>query len=297
MSACAPHRRITAVLLSVCLWLLAPAMARADGPAVWEMRGPGATVWLLGSVHLLRESDYPLPGSVDRLLAGAERLVLELDLDEVDPVTSQMLVFNLGRLQEGQSLSDVMGSQAYRLAAKRADKLGIDLGMLSALKPWFAALTVMNIEMLRLGFNPELGLEQHLARQARQNGKEILGLETLEYQLRLFDELSYETQSALLLQTLSEAETLEQEMSSLVSAWRQGETEALSAALTRSFSGYVDVYRSIVTDRNEAWVDRIMDLGRSSGDSLVVVGALHLVGDDSVVEMLRSKGAKVRRLD
>jgi uncharacterized protein YbaP (TraB family) len=169
--------------------------------------------------------------------------------------------------------------------------------MLSALKPWFAALTVMNIEMLRLGFNPELGLEQHLARQARQNGKEILGLETLEYQLRLFDELSYETQSALLLQTLSEAETLEQEMSSLVSAWRQGETEALSAALTRSFSGYLDVYRSIVTDRNEAWVDRIMDLGRSSGDSLVVVGALHLVGDDSVVEMLRSKGAKVRRLD
>jgi uncharacterized protein YbaP (TraB family) len=169
------------------------------------MRGSGATVWLLGSVHLLRESDYPLPENVDRVMARAERLVLELDLDAVDPITSQMIVFSLGRLEEGQSLADVMGNRSYRLAAKRAEKLGIDLGMLSALKPWFAALTIMNIEMLRLGFNPELGLEQYLANQARQSGKEIVGLETMEYQLGLFDELSYDTQSALLLQTLSEA--------------------------------------------------------------------------------------------
>lgn len=297
MSAREPGGRVAAALLTTYLWALAPTVACAEGPTVWEMRGSGATVWLLGSVHLLRESDYPLPESVDRVMARAERLVLELDLDAVDPITSQMIVFSLGRLEEGQTLADVMGKRSYRLAAKRAEKLGIDLGMLSALKPWFAALTIMNIEMLRLGFNPELGLEQYLANQARQSGKEIVGLETMEYQLGLFDELSYDTQSALLLQTLSEAEDLQGEMSSLVSAWRQGETQALAAALTRSFSDYPEVYRSIVTDRNEAWVSKILDLGSRGDDSLVVVGALHLVGDDSVIEMLRSKGAKLRRLE
>ena len=297
MSARGPGGRVAAVLLTIVTWAHAPAVVRAEGPTVWEMRGSSATVWLLGSVHLLRESDYPLPENIDRVMARAQRLVLELDLDEVEPVASQMIVFSLGRLEEGQSLAGVMGNRSYRLSTQRAEKLGIDLGMLSELKPWFAALTIMNFEMLRLGFNPELGLEQYLASQARQSGKEIVGLETLEYQLQLFDKLSYDTQSALLLQTLSEAGELQGEMSSLVSAWRQGETEALSAALTRSFSDYPEVYRSIVTDRNEAWVSRILDLGSGGDDTLVVVGALHLVGDDSVIEMLRGKGARLRRLE
>jgi uncharacterized protein YbaP (TraB family) len=279
------------MLILLSLWML-PATA-GDSPAVWELRGRPATVRLLGSIHFLRRSDYPLPAVVDRILEEADTVVFELDIDDLDPMVSQMLIVRLGMLDDGRQLRDVMGNSDYRKAERLAADIGLDLGMLAGVEPWYAALNVMTLQMLKLGFEPELGLDEHLAARASAGGKEVLGLETIEFQLGLFDELPESTQSELLLQTLAEATRVEQQMDRLVSAWRHGRSEALSGELSESFREYPGVYRRLVVDRNRDWIDKILDLSDRGGNVLVVVGALHLVGKDSVVDMLRARGVQV----
>ncbi len=272
-----------------------PALAADDGPAIWEFSTPSSTLRLLGSVHVLRESDYPLPAPVDLAVGQAQCLVFELDLDDLDPIQSQSLVLALGQNEDGKSLRDIMGAPDYRRAAERSMELGIDLDLFSGVEPWLAALTIMNTQFLKLGFLPQLGLDQQLAARAAASGKEVVGLESLEFQLGLFAGLTDRMQSELLLQTLEEAAQLEQQMDDLVGAWRQGRDRALAAELGRSFANYPDLYRRLVTDRNAAWIDRILELAAGDRDCLVVVGALHLVGPDSVIDLLRRRGVDVRR--
>lgn len=284
--------RIAAICL-LALWPFQHGFA-ADEPAIWEYQGARGTVRLLGSVHLLRKQDYPLPESIERAYRQADTLVMEVDVDDLDPLGSQMLIASLSMLQDGQTLQDVMGSVDYRKATRKASELGVDLQMLNGVEPWFAALTIMNLQLLKLGFDPQIGLEQYLSGQARGDGKQVIGLETVEYQLKIFDDMPQATQSRLLLQTLDEAATLETQMATLVTAWRRGDSARLARELSRNFQGYPDVYRKLVSDRNREWVRQIVELSAKGGDYLVVVGALHLVGEDSVIAMLQDRGGQVR---
>ncbi len=290
-------RPLVAALLTIAASLaLGQIQARAaDGPAIWEMRGSSANIMLLGSVHLLRESDYPLPDNIVRAMERSACLVFELDMDDLDPLMSQTLFQNLGRVPEGTSLADILGPGNYAVASERSRELGIELDLLSEFKPWFAALTIMNLQLMRLGFVPQLGLDQQLAAAAISAGKEVTGLETLEFQIELFDGMPDPVQVQLLMQTLQEADLLEDQMGVLVGAWRDGDTDILARELGRNFSEYPDLYRSLVTERNASWAEQIMELGDGDRDCLVVVGALHLVGNGSLIDLLREKGADIVR--
>jgi hypothetical protein len=272
-----------------------PQARAADGPAIWEMRGPSANIMLLGSVHLLRESDYPLPDNIARAMERAECLVFELDMDDLDPVMSQTLFQNLGRVPDGTSLPEILGADNYAVASGKSRELGIELDLLSEFKPWFAALTIMNLQLMRLGFVPQLGLDQQLAAAAVSAGKEVTGLETLEFQIELFDGMPDPVQVQLLMQTLHEADLLENQMGLLVGAWRDGKTDVLARELGRNFSEYPELYRSLVTERNASWANQLIEMGNGDRECLVVVGALHLVGKGSLIDLLRDKGAQVVR--
>ncbi len=279
------------VLLAQCVTATAPAAE----PAIWTLDGRGGEVLLLGSVHLLRPEDYPLPANVTQAYDAADRLVMEIDESELDPVEFQMLVLRIGRLEEGRTLADVMGARDYRKATEYAKELGYPLELLGPLKPWLAAITVMNLHTISLGYSPELGLEQHLTGLARRDDKPISALETVEFQLELFNDLPEATQSSLLLQTLEEASMMGDQLGDLISAWRRGDSAALERELTRSFDDYPEVYRRLVTDRNRDWTRQLEKLADEDGVTLVVVGALHLVGENSVIRMLRDRGQRVER--
>ena len=273
----------------------AAAIAPAAEPAIWSVDGRGGELLLLGSVHLLRPEDYPLPANVTAAYEEADRLVMELDESDLDPMEVQMLLLRVGRLEEGRTLADVMGSRDYRKATEYAQALGYPLEPLGPLKPWLAAITLMNLHTVSLGYSAELGLEQHLTGLARRDGKPIAALETIEFQLELFDGLPEATQSSLLLQTLEEASMMDDQLGKLIGAWRRGDSAALDRELTRSFDDYPEVYRRLVTDRNRDWTRQLEKLAADDGVTLVVVGALHLVGENSLIRMLRDRGRRVER--
>ena len=285
--------------LRVWLTLLAaalPAALAAADPAAWRVQGKsGGELTLLGSMHVLRPSDYPLPPTVNALIDGADNIVMEIDLDDVDGAQQQLIV-QKAMLPQGKVLADVIDADAYRLVTQHMSALGVDVKALEHFEPWFLALTVLDIGMRKLGFQPDRGVEQYVLARARGAGKEIVGLETLEFQMGLFDALPREQQQALLEQTLDELDEGAAVLDKMVASWRAGELESLSAELFEEFDGYPGLYEKLVTKRNSSWVPLLEGMLADGNRHLVVVGALHLVGPDNVIDLLKMRGHEVERL-
>jgi uncharacterized protein YbaP (TraB family) len=281
------------------LWLL-PVAALADSAGhpvtLWMAEGTSNHVYLLGSVHLLREQDHPLPRVIDEAYDEAETLYMELDMDDLDPLLMQATINRLGMLEEGTSLRDVMGEELYEEAMAVAVELEIPLEMLERTEPWFAAITVEQLALARIGFNPSYGVEMYLLKKASRDGKTILGFETVEQQLAYLDGLSLDAQLALLMQTLTESAAIREVMDDLILAWRSGDIDFLEQTLLDDVSGYPELYDTIVVNRNRLWVDTIDGLLEQGEDYLVVVGALHLVGEDGVPQLLRQRGVRITQM-
>jgi len=281
------------------LWLL-PALALADSAGhpvtMWMAEGTSNRVYLLGSVHLLRAQDHPLPQVIDNVYDDAETLYMELDMDDLDPLLMQSTINRLGMLDDGTSLRDVMGDDLYAEAMTVATELDIPLEMLERTEPWFAAITIEQLALARIGFNPSYGVEMHLLQKATRDGKAILGFESVEQQLAYLDGLSLDAQRELLMQTLTESATIREIMDDLILAWRSGDIDYLEQTLLEDVSGYPELYDTIVANRNRLWVDTIDELLQQGEDYLVVVGALHLVGEDGLPQLLEQRGVRILQM-
>lgn len=287
--------------LRLCLLLLA-LVARAgladEGHPVtmWVVDGAANRVYLLGSVHLLRREDHPLPQVIDTAYDDAETLFMEIDMDELDPISTQAAINRLGLLGDDRTLQDVMGAALYKQALDAATALDIPLEMLAKTEPWYAAITIEQLALARIGFNPQYGIEMHLVKKAADDGKAVHGFETIEEQLQLLDSLSLDAQRDLLLQTLDEGRNIEAIMDEMIGAWRHGDIRFLEDELLTDLEQYPELYETIVARRNRSWVETVDTLLEHSDDYLVIVGALHLIGDDGVPKLLEQRGFKVRQM-
>ena len=287
------HRRAWLVLLA---WLPVPVLADGHPVTMWLAEGASNRVYILGSVHLLRRQDHPLPAVMEAAYDEAEALVMELDMDDLDAAKLQASTNRLGVIQDERTLKDFLGEARYRAAAEAAHALDIPFEMLDKAEPWFAAITVEQLALMRIGFNPLYGIELHMTMKATQDGKEVTGLETIEEQLGMLDGLSIEAQNELLLQTLAESGNLETFMNDMIRAWRTGDVEYLETNMLDDLADYPELFDTIVVDRNRRWVSDIEALLDDDDDYLVVVGALHLVGEVGVPALLRERGVQIGQL-
>ena len=282
-------------LLTVCAWFAA-SPAVADGhPPLWRVDGQHNSIYLLASVHVLRASDDALPESVQRAYKAANAIYMEVDLDDLDPEEAGQFTMEHGVLPEQQTLRDVLGPEPYRRAHQQVLDLGLDLDQFAQLEPWVVAVTIAQAQFAKLGLDPAAGVEQRLAQLAQQDGKEIRGLETLADQLSALDSLPMKLQGEFLIVSLDEASDMEKEADQLIGDWTRGDTAALAKTLVQDFDKFPELYRSLIVDRNRKWADEIGALLDDKENYLIVVGALHLVGKDSVIELLRARGHPAQR--
>ncbi|MEM8684173.1 MAG: TraB/GumN family protein [Pseudomonadota bacterium] len=287
---------MTRLLLACCLLLLA-LPARGDHPlSLWEIKGDKNAVYLLGSVHLLRPKDHPLPSRIEQAYDDAESIIMEIDMDDLDPIATQAMVNRLGVLNDGRTLRDLLGSERYAEAEAAAAAMDIPFGLLSQSEPWLAAVTIEQMALARLGFNPALGVEMTFSNKAQADGKPIDGFESIEEQLSFLDGLSADAQSDLLMQTLQEGRQLGAAMDELIEAWRVGDIDYLESTVLTDIQAFPELYDVIVADRNTRWVEQIVALLNDDDDYLIIVGALHLVGPDGVPALLRAQGTDVNQL-
>jgi uncharacterized protein YbaP (TraB family) len=282
------------ILVALCaLWLSASACA-ADQQhhSLWSLKGKTNTVYLLGSVHFLNESEK-LPAVLDEAYKDAEVLLMEIDMDDLDPAETQQVTLELGMLPAGQSLEQQLGKPTYAKLSARAQEVGIDPMLLNRFKPWFAAMTLVQLQLVKMGLAATSGVEQRFTTRAVADKKPIHGLETLREQLGMLAGLPDRQQREFLLYSIDDADRMAEEIDELLSAWRRGDSKALAALLAEGFEQYPDLYRPLTTDRNRRWLGQVEALLDDREDYLVIVGTLHLVGKDSLIDLLEHKGHTV----
>jgi hypothetical protein len=275
---------------------LLTALAMARGPGVlFSVEGKQNTVYLLGSVHLLRDSDDALPGAADEAYADAERVVMEIDLDDPSIADASTMLAEMQRaalLPEGRTLRRVLGAD-YDSIAQQVRGSGLELAALDRFAPWFVAMMLLQLELAERGFRPELGIEQRIAERAGRDDKPIEGLETPAEQFALLGGLPLPEQKRFLEMTLEDTADLDEELEEMLAAWRAGDTAALARLLADAYEEFPELYGPLTENRNRAWVEELEHLLEDRDDYLVVVGALHLVGRNSVVDLLRKRGHTV----
>lgn len=282
------------ILVALCaVWFSASACA-ADQQhhSLWSLQGKTNTVYLLGSVHFLNESEQ-LPAVVDEAYKNSEVLLMEIDMDDLDPVETQEVTLELGMLPAGQSLEQQLGKPTYARLTTRAQEVGIDPMLLNRFKPWFAAMTLVQLQLVKMGLAPTSGIEQRFTTRAVADKKPIHGLETLREQLGMLAGLPDRQQREFLLYSIEDTDRIAQEIDDLLSAWRRGDSKALAGLLAEGFEQYPDLYRPLTTDRNRRWVSQVAALLDDREDYLVIVGTLHLVGKDSLIDLLENRGHQV----
>lgn len=287
-------------------WLCALTLCALAGSAtagtqehpvtLWHIAGETNSVYLLGSIHLLREQDHPLPGIIDKAYDDADVIVMEIDMDDVDPAYTQAAFNRAGVLRDGTTLQDLMGEAAFATASEAAVAIDIPLEMLAKSEPWLAAITVELMLLYRIGFDPALGVEMTMTQRAAADGKPIEGLETIDEQLAFLDGLPIDAQREMLLQVLAEGAAMSESIGDLIEAWHHGDTAALEDALLDSAAGLDELNEVLVNSRNRRWAETISTWLGDERDYLIIVGALHLVGDQGVPALLDKRGFGIHQL-
>ncbi len=277
------------------LWLVCAlfvAAAHADGAVhtLWELHGKHNTVYLLGSIHVLRAADYPLAPPLLAAYANSQALVMEINLKDLDMSELQAEMLQGALLPEGKTLADVMGRERYARAAASARALGIDLANFDRFAPWFVAEAISQTQLSAQGFSAESGVEMFFLGKAQADGKSVAGLETAHDQIALFEHMTPETQAEYLDSSLKEAGDLPREAGEMVRAWQRGDTEWFRGELQQEFGHDPVLYQSLLGARNRKWLPQIEALLDQDKNYLVIVGTGHLVGQDSVIALLKRDG-------
>jgi hypothetical protein len=197
---------------------------------------------------------------------------------------------------DGKLLASQLSPETYALTARRADELGVDLKLLAPLKPWVVALTMVVMQLQKLGYDPSLGIDHQLAQLAKQANKPVSGLETAEFQMDIFNELTAPQQDMFLRQSLQEMDQLEKAVDDMVSAWNSGDVARGERLFLDSIRAYPELKDKVLDARNRRWIPQIEQLLKQNQDVLVVVGTAHLVGKAGVIELLKDRGYRLEQM-
>ncbi len=257
---------------------------------LWSVESKQNTIYLLGSIHILKREAYPLAEALERIYDCCNKLVFETDADNPE-VQKKMQM--LARYPKGQTLKGNISNETFRLFEQKMMKAGYPASELYWSKPWYGALLLTALEFNRLGYNPEYGIDRYYFNKAKRDKKEMIFLESNEYQIGIFAGLNREQQELFLRQVIKELEVMETMASDMVNAWETGNTDKLNSIIKMGFSEYPDMYDRFFTERNKNWVLKIRKMMKQNDNVLIIVGAGHLVGKDSVIDLLQKNGYKV----
>ncbi|WP_242106889.1 TraB/GumN family protein [Luteimonas aquatica] len=275
-------------------------------PLLWKVSDADNAVYLLGSFHLLKPDDYPLSADVNRAFADAKALVFELGPDEMSSPQLGLRMAQAAMRLDGKTLDSDLSPQLRDKLKGWADanqgaleQIGMPAQALQRFEPWYAGLLITLIEMNKYGLDAKLGLDQHFIAAAAAAKKPASGLETADEQIAFLDGMSREEQLQFLDEAITEAGEGNQQIEQMHSAWRTADEARLWNEMAGEMKrDYPRLYQRINVERNDAWVPKIESLLSAPGtdDKMVVVGTLHLLGEDGIVEKLRAKGYTVERI-
>lgn len=271
------------------------AVQQTSQSCLWNVQSQSNNIYLLGSLHLLKPDDYPLSASINKAYAESQIVIFETDIEAMQQPAMLMKITELSLYPEGESLLQNLDANTRKEFEKKMAGLGLPLEIYVRFKPWLVATDLALQELKKLGFNPIYGVDVYFFNKAKADGKQIGFLEPAEFQINLLGDMDKHAQNDFLSQTLNDLEVVNQLAGDLVKSWKDGETNKLHELLNKSFKDYPDLHDRLLIQRNKKWLEEIEGLLRGNKNVLIVVGAGHLVGPDSVVDLLKKKGYAVKQ--
>lgn len=268
--------------------------AQGQGPALWAIRDADSTIYLFGTVHVLRPTTGWGSAKVDAALASASDIWFEVSNPD-DQAAIVPLIQQYG-VSPTRPLSSLLTAEEATALDTAAQTIGLTGAQMDPMRPWLAALTLSVAPLVKAGYDPTSGVEMVLKARAQAAGAPIHGFETLDKQIGIIAGLSEETQVEFLRATLSAYAEAATELDGLVNAWAAGDVEAIDTiAVQEMRAESEEVYQALLVRRNADWTNQIQTLLAGSGTVFIAVGAAHLAGDDSVQSMLEDRGVTVTR--
>jgi hypothetical protein len=294
--------RWSGLALLLTLWGVCPAGAQPSNAAaatrhsLWKVEGGTNVVYLLGSFHLLKAEDYPLAPPIEAAFSNSTVAAFETDLEEMDKPETALKMMSKCALPAGQTLKEQLSPGLYEELRRHATQAGVPMMALDNLRPALAVMMLEVSALLKLGVDPEYGVDKYFFSRARKDGKTIVPLETMDFQIGLLTDFSKEEGELLVKTSLVDIDNTKKDYDQMVAAWRTGDSAAMAKLLNEATQESPVIYKRLVSDRNQSWVPRIEELLRGNKKAIVIVGAGHLVGSDGVVELLKKKNLKVTQL-
>lgn len=286
-------RRLALAFIAVLAMGASPVLAE---PALWAIKDKDSTIYLFGTVHVLKPTTPWRSPKIDKAFRDADDVVMEIEQPE-DPATTRALMLKYG-LDPAAPLSTKLKPESYAKLQAAAQGMGFPPQALEPMRPWLAALTVSLTPLLKAGYDPESGVEKLLTAQAKAAGKPIAAFETMEQQVRFFADMTPVQEAQLLDSTLDEVDDGPAKIDALVAAWAAGDQDELKRQMVDEMQAdYPDVYKLLLVDRNQDWANQLKTRLAGSGVSFVAVGAGHLAGPDSLQAQLAKLGIKAERVE
>lgn len=285
-------------MLLVAMLLVFPLEDLNAESMIWRVEKGSEVVYIGGTVHLLRESDYPLPEEFLNAFANSDILVLEADMGEINSLEVQHKIMAAATYPPGEGLDQILSKEAYDALAEYCQQSGLPLVAMNQFKPSLVSLTILGLEMQKLGLSMEFGMDIFFYQRAVDEEMDLLFIETIDEQIAYVLAMGEGQESEYMLKSLSDLHKMPEELEDMIQYWKTGDDDKMGNLLLAELrEEYPEIYESLFKERNERWLPEIEALFLTEEDELVLVGAGHLVGEDGIITMLKERGYSVEKFE
>ena len=259
---------------------------------LWEVSGNGLekSSYVFGTIHLIDQEDYFFPNIAKETFAEAPRIAFEIDMDEMSDMSAMFSVLQDAFMKDGLTLKDLMNDEDYQLVSDHFQKLGLPMMMMERIKPMFlSVLTSGDIDMSNMESGETVSYEMKLYDQAQQAGKTVEGLETIDFQMSLFDSIPYEAQAQMLIDGIKMSDEGADQFEEMVRIYKEQDIDGMHSMIGDEASGISEYEELLVRKRNENWIPKMKSM-MSLQATFFAVGAGHLGGPYGVIRLLQSEG-------
>jgi len=290
-------KKISTRLLALLMTLLFTSLAIAKAP-VWKVSKAEEYLYLGGTIHLLSEDDYPLPTGFDTAYENTDNIVLETNLAALEAPEVQGRLLNAMSYQDHRGLSNVLDRDVYDQLDALLKSKGIPVAVFDRFTPAGAMMALTQYELQRLGLIGDDGVDIYFSKQAIKDGKEASFLESFEEQLGFIKSMNQLEPNKVIKSGLKDIAQLESTWSDLLNAWKTGDLMTLEELAIRDMKrDFPNMYQTVLVKRNEAWLEEIKAMMLTKDKEFVLVGALHMAGEEGLVNRLKAVGYIVKQLD
>lgn len=279
------------MLLALMLWPLG-ALADAGAPFLWEIKGPHATHYLLGSVHMLPAESQPLPLALENAYEKTQGVIFETDIAALGDPKTQMSMLASASAPKG--IKSLIGPALYKKLAQNMAALQMPLDACEYYKPWFCAMTLEVLSFEHAGFEPQYGLDQVFYLRAQRDDKAVHWLEAPQAHLNLFAQMPDKLATDFLSVTLDELSDTRQSPHEMFRMWRDNDIATLEKITLGLKLRQPRAYARLLSNRSREWIKPLSRHLSATTPQLIVVGAAHLVGPDGLLKLLQQAGYEIR---